>query len=140
MNASFVTNSPRTAGKQPTHPVPDRPRICGEPTVLPADLVLTALRYADRPDIEPVDIRDVRCTLQAHPTGGDHYAFIVDTAATTSAWTRWDHRAGPGIVLVLPDCPATGPGQDAACSEYEHHHGGHTWQVDDSWDSAEPAQ
>lgn len=138
--ASFsTTNSPSTAGKQHTDPYPDRPPICGEPAILPTSLVLTALRYADRPEIEPAEIGDLRCTLQAHPTG-DHYAFVVDTTATTSAWTRWNQNVGPQIVLVLPDCPTTDPDQDESCSEYEHHHGGHTWQVDDPWNPVEPSQ
>ncbi len=117
-----------------------RPTICGEPAVLSLYLVLTALRYADRLEIMPTDLQNVRCTLQAHPAGGDHYAFIVDTTASTSAWTRWNRDADPQIVLVLPDCPATGPGQGEACSEYEHHRGGHTWQVEDPADPAEPVR
>jgi hypothetical protein len=116
-----------------------RPPICGEPATLPSDLVLTALRYANRPETVAADIRDVRCTLQAHPTG-DHYAFILDTTATTSAWTRWPHGGDAQIVLVLPDCPITDPDQDGACSEYENHYGEHTWQVDDPWNPVEPAR
>ncbi|MBM9506760.1 hypothetical protein [Actinacidiphila acididurans] len=100
---------------------------------------MTATRYANRQDIDPIEIQDVRCTLQAHRTG-DHYAFVVGTTATTSAWTRWSRGAGPQSVLVLPNCPITGPGQDETCSEYEFHHGAHTWQVDDPWNPEEPAQ
>ncbi len=129
MDSFTTTNSPAAAGEQHKHSAPGCPRVCGEPAVLPTDLVFTALRYTDRPGIELVDIREVRCTLEAHPTG-DHYAFIVETSSTTSAWTRWSRGAGPRVVLVLPDCPATGSGNEA-CSEYEHHRGGHTWQVDD---------
>ena len=137
MDSSTATESLSTTGEQ--HADLGRPLICGGPTTLPAGLVLTALRYANRPEIEPIDIRDVRCTLQAHPTG-DHYAFVVDATATTSAWTRWSPGAAPQIVLVLPDCPVTVLGQDAPCSEYESHPGGHTWQVDDPCNPAEPAQ
>lgn len=116
-----------------------RPPVCGELATLPADLVLTALRYAGRPGFEPSEIQDVRCTLQAHPAG-DHYAFVVETTATTGAWTRWERGAGPQIVLVLPDCPVTGPDRGGTCSEFEHHKGGHTWQVDDPWNPAEPGR
>jgi hypothetical protein len=137
--ATTTTHSPSTAGKQPTGPDPDRPPICAAPATLPTSLALTALRYANRPDIDPIEVRDVRCTLQAHPTG-DHYAFIVDTTATTSAWTRWNHNQNPHIVLVLPDCPTRNPDQDTTCSEYELHHGGHTWQVNDPWNPPGPAQ
>ena len=125
---SFTTpaNAPGTA---------ERPRICGESATLPTHLVLKALRYAHRPDIGPDDIRDVRCTLQVHDASEHHYGFIVDTAPATAAWTRWTQDTVPQIVLVLPDCPATDPGQDRVCSEYEGHRGGHTWQVEDPWNS-----
>lgn len=117
----------------------DRPPICGEPAVLPVDLVLTALRYADRRETEPADLQDVRCTLQAHPTSGDHYAFVVETAAATSAWARWN-RGGQAIVLVLPNCLAIDPHRHETCSEYELHPGGHTWQVDDPLNPVQPAR
>ena len=58
---------------------------------------------------------------------------------STAAWTRWDHDTTPQIVLVLPDCPATEPNQDRACSEYEGHRGGHTWQVEDPWNTQDPS-
>ncbi|WP_225846873.1 hypothetical protein [Streptomyces sp. HPF1205] len=134
--ASITTEEIRSsADKQPTDPDAGRPPICGELVTIPTSVAMTAVRYASRPVIDPTEIRNVRCTLQAHPTG-DHYGFIVDTAEATSAWTRWNENAGPEIVLVLPDCPATDPEQNAACSEYESHGGGHTWQVDDPWDPA----
>jgi hypothetical protein len=134
----FTTTKPLTAaGKQPADPGPGSLSICGQCVTLPTSLVLTALRYAGRPEVEPWEIRDVRCTLQAHATG-DHYAFVVDTTATTSAWTRWNQSAGPQVVLVLPDCPTTGSETGTVCAEYEFHPGGHTWQIDDPWNPVEP--
>jgi hypothetical protein len=140
--ASLTTTEEPRSSDEKQHPAPDsgRPPICGELVTISTGLALTAVRYANRPGIDPIDIRDVRCTLQAHPTGGDHYGFIVDTGATTGAWTRWNENVAPQVVLVLPDCPTTDPEQDAACSEYESHAGGHTWQVDDPWDTAEHEQ
>jgi hypothetical protein len=139
MTGTTASNVADTAGGQHTDKSPGRPSICGEPAVLARDLALAALRYADRPDIDPSEIQDVRCTLQAHRTG-DHYAFVVDTSATTSAWTRWSHGVSPQIVLVLPDCPTADPDRGGTCSEYECHQGGHTWQVDDPWNPVvEPA-
>lgn len=126
------TEESRSAEKQHSDPHSGRPPICGELVTLPTSVALTAARYANRPGVDPAEIRDVRCTLQAHPTG-DHYAFIVEATDATGAWTRWNADAGPEVVLVLPECPATGPEEGAVCSEFESHHGGHTWQVDDPW-------
>jgi hypothetical protein len=139
MASPTTTNSSSKTSEQITDLASGHPPICGEQATLPPALVLTALRYANRPDIEPLDIRDVRCTLQAHPTG-DHYAFVVETTARTSAWTRWTHSASPQIVLVLPDCPVTDSDRDKSCTGYELHHGGHTWQVDDPWNPVEQRQ
>jgi hypothetical protein len=138
--ASFTsTEEPRSsAGKQHPDPHPGRPPICGELVTIPTGVVLRAVRYADRPGIDPTEIRDVRCTLQTHPAG-DHYAFIVEATETTSVWARWNEGV-PEVVLVLPDCPAIDPERNMICSEYEFHVGGHTWQVDDPWDHAAPAQ
>jgi len=114
------------------HPTPDRPPICDTRVRLPLELARTALAWAQKPACEIAEIRDLRCTLEAH-IDGDHYAHVIDMAATTAGWTRWPQSGGgPEILLVLPDCPATGPDKDA-CSEYEGHPGGHTWQVDDPW-------
>jgi len=129
---SFTANAPGTTDTAGTG-MSTTSEICGEPATLPTHLVLRALRYAHRTDIGPDDIRDVRCTLQAHPVSDRHYAFIVETAPTTAAWTCWAHDATPHVVLVLPDCPVTHPEEDRVCSEYEGHPGGHTWQVEDPW-------
>jgi hypothetical protein len=137
--ANFITKNSSPSGEQHIDVNRGRPPICGEPAVLPLGLVLMALRYANRPEAEPSDLRDVRCTLQAHQTG-DHYAFVVDTTPTTGAWTRWNQSDGPQIVLVLPDCPTTDLDLNESCSEFEFHQGGHTWQVDDPWNPVEPAK
>ena len=127
---SFTANAPGTADADTS----TTSEICGEPGTLPTHLVLKALRHAHRPDIRPDDIRDVRCTLQAHPVSVRHYAFIVETAPTTAAWTCWAHDAIPHVVLVLPDCPVTNPDEDRGCSESgAPRAGGHTWQVEDPW-------
>jgi hypothetical protein len=140
MASLTTTEEPRSSAEEQRPAAGSgRPPICGEQVTISNGLALTAVRYANRPEIEPIEIRDVRCTLQAHPTG-DHYGFIVNTGATTGAWTRWNGNVAPQVVLVLPDCPATDPEQDQACAEYESHPGGHTWQVDDPWDPAEHEQ
>lgn len=109
----------------------DRPPICDARVRLPLDLARTAQVWAQKPMCEPAEIQDLRCTLEAH-AAGDHYAHLIDMAATTGGWTRWSGGGSPEVLLVLPDCPGTGPDKDA-CSEYEGHPGGHTWQLDDPW-------
>ena len=119
------------------HLTPHRPPICDVRVRLPLELARTALAWAQKSTYDPTEIQDLRCTLEAH-TAGHHYAHVIDMAATTAGWTRWPQGAGPEALLVLPDCPATGPDKDA-CSEYEGHPGGHTWQVDDPWNPLPPS-
>ncbi|MEC3995132.1 hypothetical protein VSR01_16980 [Actinacidiphila sp. DG2A-62] len=128
-----TTEEPRSSADKHPDEEAGRPPICGELVTIPTSLTVTAARYANRTGIDPAEIRDVRCTLQAHPTG-DHWAFIVEATETTGVWTRWNATDAPEVVFVLPDCPATDPEQQAICSEFEFHDGGHTWQVDDPWD------
>jgi hypothetical protein len=113
------------------HSTPHHPLICDARVRLPLELARTALAWARKPADDPAEIRYLRCTLEAH-TVGDHYAHVTDIATDTAGWTRWPQGGSPAILLVLADCPATGPGLDA-CSEYEGHPGGHTWQVEDPW-------
>jgi hypothetical protein len=110
---------------------PDRPPICDARVRLPLELARTAQVWAKKPAYDPTELQELRCTLEAH-AASDHYAHVVEMTTTTGGWTRWPGGGSPRVLLVLSDCPATGPGKDA-CSEYEGHPGGHTWQVNDPW-------
>lgn len=110
---------------------PDRPPICDARVRLPLQLARTAQLWAQKPTCDPAEIQELRCTLEAH-AASDHYAHVVEMTATTGGWARWPDGGSPEVLLVLSDCPATGPNKDA-CSEYEGHPGGHTWQVADPW-------
>jgi len=108
--------------------------VCGERAHLPYEAVEAALKLAPRAEPDDVE-RLVRCTLEDHSTG-DHFAFVLelDGVHTGSVWARWIRGRLPAAVLVLPDCPATGPAPAREpCCEFAGHAGGHTWELTDPW-------
>jgi hypothetical protein len=117
-----------------THLITDRPAVCGASVYLPIDLVRTALELAIPPgSVRPEDVEfQLRCTLQAHPTG-DHHALVLDLAGadTGSVWTHWPTGHLPATLTVRPDCPVRDPASAEPCCEFADHPGGHTWQLDD---------
>jgi hypothetical protein len=111
--------------------------VCGASAFLPGALVPDVLALetsTERPAV-PGDVqRHLRCTLERHAPGSDHYALLMelDGPDTGSVWTTWPSsgQAEQWPLLVLPDCPGA---DDQPCNEFAEHSGGHTHEVHDPW-------
>ncbi|MCP9987588.1 hypothetical protein LUX01_13715 [Streptomyces sudanensis] len=69
----------------------------------------------------------VQCQLTAHDDGV-HYGLLDDPEYGTALWLRWNGKGGVEVV-VLPDCPAIGPGSDGeGCCLFAGHAERHTWE------------
>lgn len=107
--------------------------MCGARSYLPADLVSAAIAMEKRRGwaVESDVQRALRCTLQEHPAGQDHQAFVMelDGVSTGSVWARWADGGTPAGVETLPDCRG---GEDGMpCREAAEHQGGHSSQTHD---------
>jgi len=110
--------------------------VCGARTYLPTDLVPAALALetsTDRPAVEADVERNLRCTRQDHDHEDEHTSLVLelDGVDTGSVWARWFYARLPERLVVLPDCPGAN-GQ--ACSEFEGHPGGHSFEIHDPLD------
>ncbi|MEU5020710.1 hypothetical protein ACWDBF_33265 [Streptomyces angustmyceticus] len=58
---------------------------------------------------------------------GEHYGLLDDLEYGTALWFRW---GGAHVdLVVLPDCPVTGPGPDReGCCLFADHSEQHTWE------------
>lgn len=108
--------------------------ICGRRVPTPAALVTEALTMAnttapeayERGDVQP----DLVCTID-HAASAEHRAVVLGLRGVHagSLWTAWNDGTEPHALVELPDCPAVGHGE--ACSEFEGHPGGHSWELAD---------
>lgn len=110
--------------------------VCGQRARLTDRLVAAALECAPAGSASADDVeRDLRCTLQAHATGG-HHAFVLDLDGrdTGAVWARWEGSGGSPALTVRPDCPARTPLPPGdACCQYADHPGGHSYELTDPW-------
>ncbi|WP_433856796.1 hypothetical protein [Streptomyces kronopolitis] len=96
---------------------------CAHRRRVPLDLA----REAGRRSASGLVDSTVRCQLSAHGDG-EHYGLLDDDLECgTALWLRW---GGTGVALVvLPDCPVSGPGPDGeGCCLFADHVERHTWE------------
>jgi len=112
----------------------DQASVCGARAELPANLVPQVLALALGARRQPPDEveRNLRCTMQQHVPGSDHYAVVLelDGAHTGSVWVSWPDHCPPRRVIVLPDCDGDDRGP---CTEFRGHAGDHTPGLYDPW-------
>ena len=107
--------------------------ICGQRTLVPNSLVSTALSMATANASSRYTPEDVQgflvCTIRHR--GPVHYGVLLNLrgVAAGTLWALWRDGVVPVGVLELPDCSAVHGDDDGACSEFEGHPGGHSWEL-----------
>ncbi|WP_328470603.1 hypothetical protein [Streptomyces sp. NBC_00448] len=112
--------------------------ICGRRTLMPPQLVTTAVNMANAADPNSDDLGYVAddaydlliCTLQLH-RGPVHHGAVLNLRGPEAGtvWAVWRDDVGSSLALVFPDCPARSNGE--ACSEFAGHPGAHSWDLTD---------
>lgn len=117
--------------------------ICGQRALVPNSLVGTALTMANAKSSSKYTAEDVQgflvCTIRHR--GPVHYGVLLNLRGVTAGtlWALWRDRVEPVSVLELPDCSAVHSDDDAACSEFEGHPGGHSWELSELPSPLRPA-
>ncbi|MET9219961.1 MULTISPECIES: hypothetical protein [unclassified Streptomyces] len=108
--------------------------ICGRRVVSPPALVKAALTMANAltPGTYSDDDAQQELVCAIDHDNSEHQALVLGLRGphAGSLWTVWCDGAEPSTVVELPDCPAVRLGE--ACSEFEGHPGGHSWELADS--------
>jgi hypothetical protein len=108
--------------------------ICGRRVPTPSALVTAALITANTTAPATYDHEDVQqdlvCAID-HAGSAEHRAVVLSLRGAQAGplWTAWNDGTEPHALVELPDCPAVRHGE--ACSEYEGHPGGHSWELVD---------
>jgi hypothetical protein len=108
--------------------------ICGRRVPTPSALVTAALTVANAAALEPYERGDVQpdlvCAID-HAGPAEHRAVVLGLRGVQagSLWTAWNDGSEPHALVELPDCAAVRHGE--ACSEFEGHPGGHSWELAD---------
>jgi hypothetical protein len=108
--------------------------ICGRRVPASPALVGAALTMANAaapPTYEHEDVQqDLVCAVD-HAASAEHRAVVLGLRGVHagSLWTAWNDGTEPHALVELPDCPAVRHGE--ACSEFEGHPGGHSWELAD---------
>ncbi|WP_328463827.1 hypothetical protein [Streptomyces sp. NBC_00448] len=107
--------------------------ICGRRTLVPKVLVRTALDLARADDAHTYAREDVFtalvCTIEHK--GPVHYGAALNLRGPEAGtlWALWRDGEAPHAVIEIPDCP--GRRAEDACSEFQGHPGGHSWELVD---------
>ncbi|MGW6458116.1 hypothetical protein ACWF94_19765 [Streptomyces sp. NPDC055078] len=110
--------------------------VCAAGAVLPLRLLVLALEITAGEPGHPLEVTTrLRCGLEAHGTG-THFDLVreLDDGGEGEVWARWEGDREPEYVANLADCPADNgrPGGDnEACTLFEDHPGGHSFEFAD---------
>lgn len=109
--------------------------VCGRRTLVPGGLFRTVMDVAHASGEFVYTEEDIFstlvCTIQMHKKPV-HYGVVLNLRGPEAGtlWALWRDGGVPHVVIEIPDCLA-GRDVDCACSEFEGHPGGHSWELDD---------